>query len=578
MAEGLGPAEAESREFAVIREHYSLLVKTISSNITYFAVKFYEKKFISYSSKRDITSILGVGEEVIADKLLEKALNNLSIARSKEKWFHVFTAIFRAECAYQDLADTMEEFYADSCQSVVVSIRAEVAEFDERFRFVVYNTRCHLYRREKEQDDFLTQFKMMLKDLSLAKKHSSNAFLKEREEIESATSSDEIIDIIDPYWSFSNCGFLRCIIRIFGTRELKQEMKTYVTDIEDFQKKTKVKDWYMATMGEAKTAEHYERLCITVNEDWEERTLYDAYQFKKDLDIKAAITNEAASPVIDFDIGSLKIVMAFAPVVVPEVKVVIEDPQFRLSHNIVEAVWLPSSTSSLPQPSSQPSLDQRGSERVTLLIKYKEERLQLSLNLSSKVLELKSRLVQCWRWLKDSSYTLEFNDEVLENHEEIRKYGIDEKSIIILKIFPLDSSQAPPSGSQGTRSLHDTLYRQMTYHEDPEHTALEKTEQIQITYRTMKGYSSCDRPSPAVQLMSDIDTGLSEPQRISVVGSATVNSDINSDRLGNIPDRIEHKPSGSITQTLKTAVEEVSLLLAKYTTLASEHYIAQQGW
>ena len=99
-------------EFAVIREHYSLLVKTISSNITYFTVKFYEKKFISYSSKRDITSILGVGEEVIADKLLEKALNNLSIARSKEKWFHVFTAIFRAECAYQDLADTMEEFYA----------------------------------------------------------------------------------------------------------------------------------------------------------------------------------------------------------------------------------------------------------------------------------------------------------------------------------------------------------------------------------------------------------------------------------------------------------------------------------
>ena len=104
-----------------------------------------------------------------------------------------------------------------------------------------------------------------------------------------------------------------------------------------------------------------------------------------------------------------------------------------------------------------------GSERVTLLIKYKEEYLQLSLNLSSKVLELKSRLVQYWRWLKDSSYTLEFNDEVLENHEEIRKYGIDEKSIIILKIFPLDSSQAPPSGSQGTRSLYDTLYRQSKY-------------------------------------------------------------------------------------------------------------------
>ena len=249
-----------------------------------------------------------------------------------------------------------------------MSIRAEVAEFDERFRFVVYNTRCHLYRREKEQDDFLTQFKMMLKDLSLAKKHRSYAFWKEKEAIESATSSDEIIDIIDPYWSFSNCGFLRCIINEFGTRELKQEMETYITDVEEFQKTTEVKDWYMATVGEAKTAEHYERLSITLNEDWEERTLYDVYQFKKDLDIKAAITNEAASPVIDFDIGSLKIVMAFAPVVVPEVKVFIEDPQFRLSHNIVEAVWLPSSTSSLPQPSSQPSLDQRGMYVYHLLL------------------------------------------------------------------------------------------------------------------------------------------------------------------------------------------------------------------
>ena len=247
--------------------------------------------------------------------------------------------------------------FADSDESVVVSIRAKASEFDERFSIVVSHTRYHLHRREKEQDDFLTQFKMMLKDLSLGKKHGSYAFWKEIEKIESATSSDEIIDIIDPYWSFSNCGFLRCIINEFGTRELKQEMETYITDVEEFQKTTEVKDWYMATVGEAKTAEHYERLSITLNEDWEERTLYDVYQFKKDLDIKAAITNEAASPVIDFDIGSLKIVMAFAPVVVPEVEVVIEDPQFRLSHNIVEAVWLPSPTSSLPQPSSQPSLD-----------------------------------------------------------------------------------------------------------------------------------------------------------------------------------------------------------------------------
>ena len=73
---------------------------------------FYQKKFISRDEKSDITSIHGVGERVKADKLMEIVVNKLRFTRDKEKLFHMFTAIFLADGAYQELGITMEQCYA----------------------------------------------------------------------------------------------------------------------------------------------------------------------------------------------------------------------------------------------------------------------------------------------------------------------------------------------------------------------------------------------------------------------------------------------------------------------------------
>ena len=61
-----------------------------------------------------------------------------------------------------------------------------------------------------------------------------------------ATSVDEICDILGPYWNYTEYAFLECLINELGTRELQEEMKKYIAELEQFEKKTSVRDFNLA--------------------------------------------------------------------------------------------------------------------------------------------------------------------------------------------------------------------------------------------------------------------------------------------------------------------------------------------
>ena len=99
-------------ELIVIQRHHTGLRTVLGGEISYFASVLYEKGLISEETKHEVTTLHGVGGREKADKLLDKVCIHLAISQDKEKRFYVLTSIFSAECAYEDLAESMKECYS----------------------------------------------------------------------------------------------------------------------------------------------------------------------------------------------------------------------------------------------------------------------------------------------------------------------------------------------------------------------------------------------------------------------------------------------------------------------------------
>ena len=83
----------------------------------------------------------------------------------------------------------------------------------------------------------LTRVKATLTTLPRIKKHPHLQFLlNEKQRIMRAADVDGIFDILDPHWNYEEYELLECLIRRFGTRDLKKRMKRYITKLERFKR------------------------------------------------------------------------------------------------------------------------------------------------------------------------------------------------------------------------------------------------------------------------------------------------------------------------------------------------------
>ena len=77
---------------------------------------------------------------------------------------------------------------------------------------------------------------------------------------------------------------------------------------------------------------------------------------------------------------------------------------------------------------------------------YTADRLPLfDLNLNTRVLELKMQLVHHWCWLRNFIYHLEYNECVLSERGQLGHYGVEDQSVIDLKIHLPYSKPPPPA-------------------------------------------------------------------------------------------------------------------------------------
>ena len=98
----------------MLQKHRAHLVGIIGNDLDYFCNRFVEIDFIRVTVPGEIRSMHGVGKREKAEKVIDTVAENLNLKireQDRKEWFEKFLAVFRAQPAYVDLADMMQETY-----------------------------------------------------------------------------------------------------------------------------------------------------------------------------------------------------------------------------------------------------------------------------------------------------------------------------------------------------------------------------------------------------------------------------------------------------------------------------------
>lgn len=220
----------------------------------------------------------------------------------------------------------------------VQEIAGEAAQLEERFVNVLMHTKSCFAEKEAESEIFLDRFKITLTTLPLSKKHQHLHFLKnKKEDIKKARNSEEIFDILEDYWNYSDYDLLEYIIKEFGTKELQDEMGIYITNLEHFEKKTTIQDYDSASLDEMIIPEDFRTVTIEQGKDPLKCTLYDVRQFENDIVSRAAL-NKFAVFKRSVKSSSVEIILGFPPEAYADL-LDIFDKQYKKEHDIVSVVF-----------------------------------------------------------------------------------------------------------------------------------------------------------------------------------------------------------------------------------------------
>ena len=231
----------------------------------------------------------------------------------------------------------------------IQGIKNKAAKLKKKFTSVVIHTKICFTEQEEESKKFLKKLKITLTSLPLFTQYEDKGFLKEEENrIDEAKNVVEIFRILNPYWNYVDYEFLEHIVEEFGTSELKEEMKKYITELDQFEKETTVQDFSLATQGKVVVPAHYRELAVKLEKDPKECTLHDVRQFKKSL-LNESSLKEYAVLLEGVGCSSIEIFLAFPPEAYAKLSEVINADQFRRERKVASVVFSEGVAASLPK-------------------------------------------------------------------------------------------------------------------------------------------------------------------------------------------------------------------------------------
>ena len=213
----------------------------------------------------------------------------------------------------QELPGWQPTVVRESKQKRIRMVKQEASKL--RKEFVSVLTHTEVCFSENESESFHRKLKITLKNLPLSDEFEHLKFLEDKcDAIERANSVSEIFDLLRPYWNYTDFALLHHLVEKFGDDNTKVIMKTYISSLESFEKRTTIQDYEDATGERKEVPQHFIEAAFEVQrcKDPSEYTLYDVRQIVESLAQQSSL--ELYVPMIKkARIGSLVITIALPP-------------------------------------------------------------------------------------------------------------------------------------------------------------------------------------------------------------------------------------------------------------------------
>ena len=218
--------------------------------------------------------------------------------------------------------------------------RKDAADMDFKFVTLLARVKSCFQEREEESDKFLRDFKAMLTTLPQSARCEHMYFLtEEKASINGAEDVDEILDILKPYWNYSDYDLLNCIITEFGTPALQKKMKIYVAELEKFEKKTTIQAYEDASMQKLEVPPHFREVTIRQGKNPAKCTLHEVHLFREEIVNRAALKKYSLR-IKHTRVGSTMTILAFPPEISNDLEQVF-DGQFSKENDILSVSFGP---------------------------------------------------------------------------------------------------------------------------------------------------------------------------------------------------------------------------------------------
>ena len=177
----------------------------------------------------------------------------------------------------------------ESKEERIRRVAEEASSFQEHFVTVLTHTQIYLSKREAACSEFLNGLCITLINLPLSTKFKHLLFLRtRRRQIEDAQSVSKVFEILEDLWNYTDYALLQRIVKEFGNDQVQGEIKLYIETLEEFEKRTTVKDFEDAT-GEKNTPYDYSEAVFEVSTDPSRCTLYQMRQLVMSLAHKSSL-------------------------------------------------------------------------------------------------------------------------------------------------------------------------------------------------------------------------------------------------------------------------------------------------
>ena len=102
-------------------------------------------------------------------------------------------------------------------------------------------------------------------------------------EISNATSVERVFRVLSGYWNYFNYSLLEYVIQEFGSEDLKMKLNSYLVELLQFEKTTKVKDFIQACSNDLKMPPGSSVIVAEMKAKWEDYTLDHVRELSHEL-------------------------------------------------------------------------------------------------------------------------------------------------------------------------------------------------------------------------------------------------------------------------------------------------------